>query len=377
MVGKNQSYVREYNRRAIINSLLEEDCSATLLAKKHRLSNAAMSSILSDLLSDGYIRKLQVDAKQGCCGRPPVYYTFNAECACIMAILLSNYYVTIVISDTRMKILDSVTIKTDKYDLSMVCDLVLKAKSLLENSKYKDIPLSSINLSVPGRVNNKTGELQLSPQFDESIFSESDGIVGLFKKQFGVPVTISNDIWLSCIGEMNCGMLSGVDNGLLIHVDEGIGGALVLGGKMYDGDHGFSGEVGLMRSSFRGKSDALDEFVSMRVLKAYFSELYGKKIHTADVIELYNTDTTAKEYINETAHCLGRKIKDIVELLDVSTIVLSGRAVEFGQEYLDIINQEVSVSINGAKVSYSKLGKSATIYGTLAKAVKAFTDDIV
>ena len=58
-------------------------------------------------------------------------------------------------------------------------------------------------------------------------------------------------------------------------------------------------------------------------------------------------------------------------------IVLSGRAVQFGEEYLDVVNQEVGLSINGAKVAYSNLGKSSTIYGTLYKAFKEFTDKIV
>ena len=377
MVGKNQSYVREINRKAVIKSLVGDTCSATILAEKLQLSNASLSAILNDLLQDGYITKIDEPTKKSNCGRPPVYYTFNGECACLMAILLSNYYVSIVISDMRMNVLDSATMKTTKYDLSMVCDLVQKAKEMLANEKYASIPLISINLAVPGRVNQITGELQLSPQFDESIFGASGGIVGLFKKQFGVPVTISNDIYLSGIGEMSSGLLKDVDNGLLIHVDEGIGGAFVLNGKMYGGDHGFSGEVGLMRSDFMGKNDSLDEFVSIRVLKAYFSEKLGKKMHTADVIELYKTDEEARRYINETAKCLGKKIKDIVELLDISQIVLSGRAVEFGQEYLDVINKEVSESINGAKVAYSQLGKAAIVNGTLFKAVKKFTAEIV
>ena len=58
MVGKNQSYVRELNRKAVIKTLIEENCSATLLAKKLSLSNASLSTILGDLVDDGYIKKI-------------------------------------------------------------------------------------------------------------------------------------------------------------------------------------------------------------------------------------------------------------------------------------------------------------------------------
>ena len=53
MIGKNQSYIREINRKAILETLIAEDCSATMLARKLSLSNASLSTILGGLLRDG------------------------------------------------------------------------------------------------------------------------------------------------------------------------------------------------------------------------------------------------------------------------------------------------------------------------------------
>ncbi len=376
MVGKNQSYVRQINRKAIIKSLMEENYSATMLAKKLSLSNASLSTILSGLVKDGYIRNVETPEKVVTSGRPPVYYTFNWDCGCLMAIVLADYYATIVISDMSLNIMDKETIRVTKYDLSMICDLVFKAKQMMQNEKYKDTPLISINFAVSGRVNSVTGELQLSPQFDESIFSEGDSIANLFKKQFGVPFSISNDINLAGQGELSFGLLRGFADGLLVYADEGIGGALVLNGKLYTGSQGFSGEIGRMHGDFRGEVQAIDEFVSLRVIKQTLSEKFNKKLHTSDVIELYHTNNEVKEYINETARCLGKTLKDIVELLDIPRIVLSGRVSMFGNEYLSILNEEVAVSINGAKVVASELGKDAIFYGALQKAVREFVDRI-
>lgn len=371
MIGKNQSYIREINRKAILETLIAEDCSATMLARKLSLSNASLSTILGGLLRDGYICRTAGEKRSGY-GRPPVYYTFNAGCGALLSVVLANYYATIVVSDMRMNILARESMRAAKYDLSMLVDLVSKAKELLAAPRCAAVPLVGVNFSVPGRVNSGTGELQLSPQFDESIFGEGNGIVRLFEKQFGVPVRISNDIDSAARGEMNVGALKGVQNGVLAYVDEGIGGAIVLGGGLYCGEQGFAGEIGLMRADFRGCSDVLDEFVSLRVLKKYFSEHAGEKLHTADIVRLYRGDEAARSYINETAHCLGKKIRDIVELLDISTIVLSGRVVQFGEEYLNAVNAEVAASLNGAKVVASSLGEDATVYGTASEGVRAF-----
>ena len=376
MVGKKQSFIREINRKLIIESLMQEDCSATMLAKKLNLSNASLSTILAGLAKDGYIRRAPVAEKGGGYGRPPVYYTFNGACGAILSVVLANYYATVVVSDMRKNILARESMRAAKYDLSMLVDIVSKAKELLSLPCCEGVPPVGVHFSVPGRVNSETGELQLSPQFDESIFGEGNGIVKLFEKQFGVPVSISNDIDNAALGEMNFGAFQGVNNGVLVHVDEGIGGAIVLGGRLYCGDHGFAGEIGLLRSDFRGKSDVLDSFVSLRVLKKFFSEQAGEKLHTSDVVRLYHEDAQARAYINETARCLGRAVRGIVELLDISTIVLTGRVTQFGEEYLAAVNGEVVASVNGAKVVASPLGEDATVYGTVSEGVRAYLDTI-
>jgi predicted NBD/HSP70 family sugar kinase len=157
-------------------------------------------------------------------------------------------------------------------------------------------------------------------------------------------------------------------------VDEGIGGALILNGTLYNGSQGFAGEIGLMRAEFNGKIDALDEFVSLRVIKKHLGEKYGKKLHTADVAELYHTSKEEREYINATARCLGKLLKDIVELLDIPVIVLSGRVTLFGEEYIAAIDQEVKRSFNNAEVFASTLGSEASIIGAVSKAVEQLTD---
>ena len=366
--GKTQSFARCLNNRLVMRLLRENGAaSSTMLAERLDLSNAALTAIIADLKTNGYIKEHGDVSTPIKTGRPPKLWTVNADYGCIVVISLQDYVARVVISDMKMKIKDSIETRIERYDIAMLYEIVLAVKNLLGSDKYRDIPLKWLEFSVPGRVDMLTGELQLSSQFDKDIFSEKNFIVNLFERQFGVPVVLDNDINLAALGEMNCGLLKGIGNGMIVHVDEGIGGALIIDEKLYAGSRGFAGEFGLVRTRFGDEVGVLDEFVSMRAIT--------KKLAKGDVFDLYARDEDAQKYVLDTARCLGRVLKDLVEVLDIPTIVLSGGVTKFGEKYLNVLNEEVGHSINGARVYPSLLGKDASIHGAIYKAVETLTDD--
>lgn len=371
--GKTQRYARYVNNRLVMRELLDNgSCSATMLANKLNLSNAAMSAIIDDLKSREYIKQVDVEPQIGAFGRRPLFWSVNEKFGSVVVVSLSDYVAKIVVSDMRMNITDSVQTTVERYDVAMLYELALSVKNILSSEKYHGVPLQRVVFSLPGRVDRITGELQLSPQFDKEIFSDKDFIVNLFERQFGVPVSLNNDINLAALGEMHLGLLKDVENGMIVHVDEGIGGALIIGGRLYSGTRGFAGEIGLMHTRFNGEDKVLDEFVSMRAVKNHL----GVK-SAVEAVEKFNFDDGVREYVLATARCLGQTLKDVVELLDISTIVLSGNVVKFGNEYLAAVNEVLASStINGARVYGSMLGAEASVQGAISKAVEIITDEI-
>ncbi|MDE7082697.1 MAG: ROK family transcriptional regulator [Clostridia bacterium] len=376
MTGKNQSYARCLNNRLVMRELLKENLSATMLSHRLNLSNAALSDIIDELKKRGYIR--ETDSESTCVtpGRRPVYYSVNENFGCIVVVGISDYKVKIVVSDMKKNITYSSETRVERYDIATIYELVLSVKNVLALPQYRDIPLMGIELSVPGRVNKLTGELLLTSQFSADLFVENNAIANLFAKQFSAPVFMTNDINLAAIGEMHEGSLKDIENGVILHVDEGIGGALILGGSLHTGSKGFAGEFGLMHVEFEGKTELLDEVASLRALKNRVNTICGTKLHTAELVQLYEENEFVKRYVLSTAACIGKMLKDVVEILDVSAIVLSGRVTEFGAEYLDVIKKEVFGSIGGANVVPSSLGGNAPIIGAISKAIEALIDEI-
>jgi predicted NBD/HSP70 family sugar kinase len=347
-----------------------------MLSRKLNLSNAALSGIIADLQKNGYIREADIPFEASSVGRRPVYYTVNENFGYIVVVSLADFATKVVVSDMKMNITEIVETKVERYDVATLYELILAVKNVTNAPKYRDMTLLGIDLAIPGKVNVKTGQMKLSSRFEGDVFDDKEHIINLFARQFDVPVVMTSDINLSAIGEMHKGLLRDVQNGMVVHVNELVDGALIIGGKMYSGEQGLAGEIGYLRTTFEGEDLSLDEVISMRAMRKHLSVHLQREVCDDDLFELYDTNEYAKSYILKTAKCLGQALVNVVELLDLTTIILSGDVLKFGSEYLDILNEQVKNASINAAVFPTNLGKNAAILGAVSKAVESLTDDI-
>ncbi|MBE6132151.1 MAG: ROK family transcriptional regulator [Erysipelotrichaceae bacterium] len=376
-LGRNQSFARKVNSGLVLSRLRKSDCSATILAEELNLSNAAMSSILKELENQNMIVHSHALSTVGK-GRKQIYYTLNKDYGLFIVVCLSNNRCKIIVSNLKEEILIKEEKEIDRYDVSVIYEIILRIKSILALPEYRDLPLVNIYIAVPGKVNSLTNEVQVqsSKHFDKSLFEEKDKISQLFETHFSAPVFIENDINLAIIGERKCGALDSSNDSLLVYVDNGIGAAMIFDGNFYKGSSGYAGELGLTRVTVNGEENYLDEFVSLRSIKNYFKEKYHREFKHKDLVELFYQDDEAKDYILKTSKILGKKLKDIVELLNISKIVLQGRISYFQDQYLQVIKDEVNQSSNQCEVEFSKLNGDSIFIGAMAKAVDYLVDKI-
>jgi predicted NBD/HSP70 family sugar kinase/predicted transcriptional regulator len=369
LTGKNQSYNRAFNNELVINALKEGSASATTLSKRLSLSNAAMSSILKDLVSRGLIKVEKATSLTGK-GRKQIEYVLNANYGLVVAVSIANYVCDIVVSNLKENILESSSIDVPQYDAAAIYQIVLAISKILLKPQYRDIPLRYILISLPGRVNSRTGELAMSPQFDKEIFKSENFIRGVFQKQFpGVPVALANDLKLALVAERKKGGIVDGKNAMLVSVDAGIGGALSFNGSTFLGDQGYAGEFGLLHG---GQPLPIDEYVSLRALKEQAKSLtHEPQVDTKRLVELFSSNADVKSAVLHSAEILGVALHDAIELLDISTIVLSGRIALFGESYLDAVKSQLVSLPTTPTIAFSRLGNDAASCGAITTAVAA------
>ena len=110
------------------------------------------------------------------------------------------------------------------------------AKSLMADAQEE---IGSIGIGLPGAVSDKTGEVIYTPNVNFERFP----LRGVVEGECGIPVHLGNDADCAALGEYSA-LSEKVDNMILVTLGTGIGGGLILGGKLYTGSNGIAGEIG-------------------------------------------------------------------------------------------------------------------------------------
>lgn len=109
------------------------------------------------------------------------------------------------------------------------------------HEQYPDV--EGIAISLPGTINTETSMVHQggSLQYNNGTYMAKD-----LTARYGKPVEIENDARCAALAELWQGNLQGISKGLVLVFGTGVGGALVLDGKLYKGAHLLSGEVSML-----------------------------------------------------------------------------------------------------------------------------------
>lgn len=231
----------------------------------------------------------------------------------------------------------------------------------IERAGIKKKQIRGVGVGVPGPIDPEIGLVfrcaNLGPTWDN--FALGDTLSG----QIDLPVTIDNDVNVGALGEFHYGAGRGARDMLAIFVGTGIGGGLILGGKLRSGVRNSAGEVGhmviladgpLCGCGERGHAEALASRTAMeRDIRAGMNagrptiipqllQEQGRSLISAGIIgDAYDAgDALTIEIVQKAQYYLGVLISACVNLLDPEVIVVGGGVLErMGDAYLDPVRQ--------------------------------------
>lgn len=151
--------------------------------------------------------------------------------------------------DTDGNILSTHQIPTPKESLEQFFDLLDSLIIPLQ----KDIV--GIAMSMPGKIDNKTGHIYTGGAI--SRYMTDVPLKDLLEKRYHLPVAIENDGKCAALAELWKGNLSDVQSGAVIVIGYGIGGGIVLDGKLWRGVHHSAGEFSYLVTDYEhGSQDS-------------------------------------------------------------------------------------------------------------------------
>lgn len=196
----------------------------------------------------------------------------------------------------------------------------------------------------------------------------------------GIPAVLANDANCFALAEVQWGAVKekNPDARLVfgIILGTGVGGGIVIDGKVWNGCHGIAGEWGhnfLDESGgpcYCGKTGCVETVLSGTGLQRYYKQITGEEKKLKEIVSLYAMhNKAAVETIERLTHFFGKAVSVITNLLDPDVIVVGGGVgnipviYDQGREALKkfIFNNRVDMPI--LKPS---LGDSAGVFGAAA-----------
>jgi glucokinase len=217
-----------------------------------------------------------------------------------------------------------------------LCDAIEKLRMTLPPQKG----ISGIGIGAPN-ANYHRGTVENPVNLN---WGTSVNLVEPFRKQFGLPVAITNDANAAAIGELLFGGARGMKHAIVITLGTGLGSGIIVNGELLYGADGFAGELGHTvvdpagRRCACGKQGCLETYVSATGLCRTVFELLAQRCDPTPLrevsfsqltsIQIYDAacggDPIALAAFDTTSRILGMKLADAVAHTSPEAIFLSG-----------------------------------------------------
>ena len=210
----------------------------------------------------------------------------------------------------------------------------------------------------------------------------------------GLKVLVGNDANVAALGEIWMGAAKGAKNAVMVTLGTGVGGGVVVNGKVIDGVHGAGGEIGHITVNRHetavcgcGKRGCLEQYSSatgvVRCMKKLLDEnpdtpcvLRGIEFAAKDVFDAArNGDALAAREVDEMSDTLGMALANIASTVDPEAFLVGGGVARAGDVLFAPLNkhfQEYAFkSCRETPIKQASLGNDAGIYGAVRLIVGA------
>ncbi len=247
--------------------------------------------------------------------------------------------------------------------------------------------IAGIGIGSPGRVNPETGAVD----WIENIPALNGvNLSLLMRERFGCPVYIDNDATNAARGEFLFGAGRGATHMLCITLGTGVGGGLILDGRVYDGPGHYAGEVGHMTyipegmACSCGKRGCLEAYASAtairraalsiqkRRIQSRLLEIPAGTIDARTVCDLARTgDEACRSIVVEVGTAIGVVVGGVINLLNLKRVIIGGGLAAAGEILFEPIRLYASrhalpYAFEDVAILPAELNNDAGVYGAAA-----------
>ncbi|MFG3118511.1 ROK family transcriptional regulator [Streptomyces sp. NPDC048197] len=373
------------NDRAALDLLVAQGpLTRTQIGELTGLSKPTASQLLARLEAAGLVR-----TTGNVTGRPgpsAQLYEVDPAAAQVAALAVDQLGITAAVADITGQVLGEERVGTEAIEADVpnrTARLVAKAvDGALAKAGLCREQLHGTVIGTPGALDPQTGRLRYAPHLPDW---HSRALKEELAEVLGTPITIENDVNLAAVAEQHDGVAQDFDDFVLVWADEGVGAAIVLGGRLLRGATGGAGEIGYMPLPGAPLSRGGDRSAARPDAGGGFQRLVG----SPSVIELAHAygapdvrtvaGALARDDVRqEVARRLATGLAAVVAVVDPRLVVLSGEVPQAGGEALRALveNEFDGLALPRPELRLSDIDGNPILIGALRTALAQARDAV-
>ena len=284
---------------------------------------------------------------------------------------------------TEGTLLEKWEIKTRKEEDGkyIIQDIVETLENKLNEKNISKNEIWGIGIGVPGPVKDD-GTVLRCVNLGWEVFNIIEEVNKLIK----LPIKAGNDANVAALGEIWQGGGKGYKNAVMVTLGTGVGGGIVIDGKIISGSNGAGGEIGHIKVSDNeteccgcGNKGCLEQYASAtgivnlanKALKTIKTESKLKNFNNLSAKDIFDSakagDELALELVDSFSSKLGKTLANIACVIDPELFVIGGGVSKNGNFLIENITKHFKENAfhasRNTKFELAKLGNDAGIYG--------------
>jgi glucokinase-like ROK family protein len=355
----DQALVREINLSIILNALRDHSpISRASLAATTGLNKTTVSSLVQQLIDAHFVSEIGAGRTEEM-GRPGILLELNPRAGCIIGAEIGVDFISVIVTDFAAEVLWSHQEQTEAHSsresiISRTLDVI---KEGIEQTRGQCKAVLGLGLGLPGIVDVGSGTLLFAP----NLRWRDVPLREILQAEFDFPIYVDNEANMATLGESYFGVARGARSVLYVSAGVGLGGGIVLDGRILSGTAGFAGEVGHMTMVIDGlecncgNRGCWETLVSQEALyRRIRNEVASGKStslapYVADKSEALTVpliveaarsgDKVALAALEETAYYLGIGLANLVNALNPEIVVFGGILSVANEFLMPVVNR--------------------------------------
>ena len=271
--------------------------------------------------------------------------------------------------------------KVERGHEAVVADMAKLALKAIEKSGVSMDEVKSVGIGIPGILDPRTGIVP----FCTNLGWHNVPLIELMQKDVHKPIYVDNDATVATLAENVAGVSAGAKSSVFLTLGTGVGGGVVIDGKVYSGAHGVGSELGHMivvvdgEECTCGNRGCWERYASATALirmgteaaKAHPESVLNeaKSISAKTVVDAAKAgDKAAMEVFDRYTYYLAVGIVNIINFIDPEIIAIGGGVSAAGEFLIKPVREKLAKlvfykTMPYARVELATLGNDAGIIG--------------